>query len=120
MSDNDKRNTMQPIGIGNSKITPLPVKRKATAEDRGLVLVPPYPSKCHHEGPFLVDERAAEVECGRCGEKLNPMWVLNRLAREETHWHRQREAYHERLKQLEKRTRTKCYHCGQMTPISGR
>ncbi len=46
------------------------------------------------------------------------MFVLRRLASEETSWKRHREVYIDEMKRLKERSRTKCYHCGKMTEIS--
>lgn len=72
-------------------------------------------------GPFLVDERLAEVECGNCGEKLSPMAVLVALS-----GHENRIAA--RFKQLkvecekarfkaERQNRVRCEHCSRLTRI---
>lgn len=72
----------------------------------------------HHNGPFLVDERLAEVTCSRCKEKLNPMWVLTQLTHTESRWHQFFARYQDELARLKERSRTKCRRCGEMTPIS--
>lgn len=72
--------------------------------------------KCQHK-QVLVDEALAEVECKDCGAKLNPIAVLVRLSREESRL-KNRIEQNQRLKaELEKKTRTKCRHCGEMTPV---
>jgi len=76
---------------------------------------------CQHRGPFVVDTTLASVECGECGAMLNPLFVLERLAHNETYWNartRDLQKYLDRLnKEIEGRQRTKCVHCGNMTPI---
>lgn len=72
--------------------------------------------KCQHKR-VEVDEIAAEVECKDCGQKLSPIAVLVRLAREESRL-RFRIEQNQKLKaELDKKTRTKCRHCGRMTPV---
>lgn len=72
--------------------------------------------KCRHL-QIVVDEALAEVECGTCGAKLNPINVLARLAHEESRL-KNRIEQNRRLKaELDKKTRTKCRHCGEMTPV---
>lgn len=72
--------------------------------------------KCQHKH-VEVDEVAAEVECKDCGLKLNPIAVLVRLSREESRL-RIRIEQNKKLKaELDKKTHTKCRHCGQMTPV---
>lgn len=91
--------------------------KKPAPEDVVLIV---ERTKCMHFGRFLVDATKAEVTCRDCGEKLNPMFVLGRLASEETRWHESFKRYQGQMKRLNERSRTKCQHCGQMTRISGR
>lgn len=72
--------------------------------------------KCQHKR-VTVDEILAEVECRDCGVKLNLMQVLVRLAREESILKNRIEAMRQLKADLEKKQRTKCRHCGQMTPV---
>ena len=46
-----------------------------------MTVVRPDPGPCsfRHKGPYLVDEQLADVECGTCRAKLNPMHVLGAL-----------------------------------------
>lgn len=80
-------------------------------------LIPQRSSTCAHSA-FLIDYEKAEVECQKCGEKVNPMWALWRLATQERQWHEGRERYLEEQKRLDERLRTKCQHCKQITRIS--
>ena len=65
-----------------------------------------------------VSEELNQVVCSDCGERLNPIWVLLRFAREETRFTRELKAYKAAKEEYEKRRRTKCQHCGRMTEIS--
>lgn len=103
----------------SDEITRLPVKCRNRDDKRYLQLLEGLSACCHTEG-VIVDERSATVECSACGERLNPMWVLAHLAREETRWHHFAERYQEQMKRLGKRLRTKCVYCGRMTEISRR
>lgn len=76
------------------------------------------PDKCNHNQTVL-NEGLAKVECATCGKELNPIWVLTRLAHEESRFKRNRQAYIEAKEEYEKRIRTKCQHCGKMTRIRG-
>lgn len=102
----------------------LPVKFKSPVpEDRTLVRpfeVAKSGGCSHLFCGYVVDEALAEVECGRCGAKLNPMWVLNRLANEDRRMAKSQERYQDEQRRLAKRSRTKCDHCGKMTRISRR
>lgn len=69
---------------------------------------------------YHIREGETEVECGHCHVRLDPMFVLRRMATKETQWSRAREHYIEEMARLSERSRTKCYHCGKMTEISRR
>lgn len=73
---------------------------------------------CDH-WKVIVNEKFAKCECGDCGKELNPMWVLTRYANEESRFVRERKAYIEAYEAYEKRSRTKCQHCGKITRING-
>jgi hypothetical protein len=109
--------------IDDDNIKKLPVRfRKPLPEDRTLV----RPFEVQHKGgecshlfvQYIVDETLAEVECGKCHAKLNPIWVLGRLAREDRRYKDAAARYQEEMKRLSARSRTKCMNCGQMTRIS--
>ena len=114
MSDDDR------IGLGvlDTNVTLLPVKpRIDLGKDRVLKSV--HLGRCWHKR-FIVDEQLAEVECADCHEKLNPMWVLQQLSIQENRFHELHARYHDELKRLGERSRTKCQHCGEMTRISNK
>jgi ribosomal protein S27E len=71
---------------------------------------------CRH-GHFLVDEKAAEVECGLCHAKLNPIWVLGQLANDDSRLRHEWAYLKAEARLLRGRVRTKCDHCGNMTTI---
>jgi len=102
----------------------LPVRfKKPVPEDR--TLVNPFEVaarfKCLHVMVgYVIDPSAAEVECGGCGEKLNPMWVLGQLVTADRRFAESQARYQDEQKRLAERQRTKCYHCGKMTRISRR
>lgn len=118
----DARGACRAVGYAEpgmtDDITKLPVKFKtAPPTERVLLAVPGY--KCLHQ-QFEVDSDKAEVTCAQCKEKLNPMYVLNKLANKETQWHVFFQRYQEELRRLNERSHTKCIHCGKMTRISHR
>lgn len=98
-----------------TKIIELKVPFKKPVPDDRFLLVEYNP--CFH-GPFVVDRDKLEVVCKKCGEKLNPMHVLCRLASEETQWHESFKRYQGEMKRLAERSATKCQHCQKMTRIS--
>lgn len=72
--------------------------------------------KCQHN-KWLVDDKLAYVECGICGEKLNPMWVIGQMCYRETRAN-MRIAELDRTAELAaNKNRCKCQHCGKMTKI---
>jgi hypothetical protein len=107
--------------IDEDKIKKLPVKFKGPLPPDRTLLSPREVgrTKClHYPGHFIVDGSLAEVTCGDCGEKLNPMWVLQQLATRDRNFAEAHTRYHEQMKRLSERTSTKCRHCGKMTRIS--
>lgn len=99
----------------DSNVSVFPIKTLDKTVPR--YLIPQRTSNCAH-GPFLIDQEKAEVECQRCGEKINPMFALWRLATQERNWIESRERMIEEQKRLDDRLRTKCQHCKQITRIS--
>ena len=77
--------------------------------------------QCRHRGPYLVDTTLACVECRDCGAMLNPLYVLEVLSCHEAYWNARMRDLREFIayldKEIEGRVRTKCVHCGNMTPI---
>lgn len=101
----------------DDNVTALPVKpRKNLGKDR--VLLVEHGGCSHYMCGYVVDEKLVEVTCKGCGAKLSPMWVLQQLCHQESRWHDLHAQYHEELKRLAERSRTKCQHCGEMTRIS--
>lgn len=100
---------------GMASVTTLPVKPRDNNIERVLTEV--HTAKCYHRR-FTIDEKLQEVECRDCGEKLNPMFALVQLARQENRYHELHERYQDEMTRLAERSKTKCQHCGQMTRIS--
>jgi DNA-directed RNA polymerase subunit RPC12/RpoP len=77
--------------------------------------------ECSHSR-VIVDEDLWSVECQDCGEKLDPIRFLIKLAQNES----QEEFRIQKLKNEYKRiidilavkTNTRCKHCGKITPIN--
>lgn len=101
------------IEDSDDNIMQLP-KSKLSKSSSPLEVVHSF--KCMH-GRFLVDEKKAEVECGLCHEKLNPMWVLGRIANDDYQLRDRWANLKADLQLMGERTKTKCRHCGKMTPI---
>lgn len=102
----------------DSNVAPLGITPKPT-DQRGLRLIRGYTGACRHTGvTYIVDETLAEVQCGECGAKLEPVWVLRQLCEKEAKWNRNREEFLAIKKEAEARTRTRCQHCDQMTAIN--
>lgn len=71
---------------------------------------------CKHVN-MVVDENLDVLECEDCGERLNPISALIRLAREESRLERLIKEVNVSIEKLDKKKRTQCRHCGKMTPI---
>ena len=112
--------------MSDDNVTKLGVRfKEPTPPERTLV----FPHEvgirgCNHaeyEGAaFIVDDKLDEVTCSKCQAKLNPMFVLKQLTGRETRFHEGHRRYHDEMKRLKDRTRTKCEHCDRMTRISRR
>ena len=108
----------------DGNIKRLPIRFK-TPQPEERTLVRPFEvgatSPCSHfYTQYVVDEALAEVECYKCKAKLNPMWVLTRLANEDRRYEEAQKRHQDEMQRLSDRTRTKCFHCGKMTTISRR
>ena len=75
-----------------------------------------FSEKCRHM-KMTVSETKNTIECDDCGAQLNPIWVLGRYASEESLLYDRIARSRELSKKLDKRMRTKCDHCGEMTNI---
>ena len=102
----------------NSNIISLVTGKKPSKDKRILKKSYGKGNRICLHGPYLIDEQLSTVECEGCGEKLNPMFVLMRLAGKETTWHTYEQRYNEDMARLQERSRTKCEHCKEMTRIS--
>lgn len=84
---------------------------------KALKLVNRISYKCLHK-KIAIDPTLAECTCRDCGERLNPIEVLRRMANEESQL-MQRIMHLEGLeKKIERKIKTKCQHCGRMTKIN--
>ena len=92
--------------------------RSKPVDQRGLRLVQHQSGACNHRtATFIVDQALEEVQCGDCGAKLNAHWVLAQLCDAESRWMTRLKEYRDAVDDIKDRTRTKCVHCDQMTPI---
>lgn len=71
---------------------------------------------CAHKR-IAVSELHSMVTCQDCGEKLNPISVLLRYAREESRLVMRIKENQAIVEKLQAKVRTKCEHCGQMTRV---
>jgi hypothetical protein len=104
----------------DDNVTKLPVKFR-NPPDENRTLFEPWEvgkSSCHHDA-FVVDPKKSEVECAKCGESLNPMWVLSYLAMKDRNIASNFDRAQEAMTRLAQRVRTKCQHCGKLTRILG-
>lgn len=103
----------------SDKIRQLPVVPRSRDVAIELVYHDPKQPCSHTRCSYRIRDGEAEVECGGCGTRLDPMFVLKQLAMEDSLWRQRREAAAQIAKEREQRVRTKCQHCGQMTRIRG-
>ena len=75
-----------------------------------------FSRRCQHN-KFIVDETLNTVECGICGDKLNPIWALAQFSKKEARVRQSVEAAQEIAKKAEAKNRCKCEHCKKMTRI---
>lgn len=74
------------------------------------------PNECQHR-IAIVDEEKAEIECSECGEKLDPIKYLAKLADREGRMYAAMVQLRRDYEKVKEKTRCKCQHCGQMTRI---
>ncbi len=91
-------------------------KRTKPRRDEDLVLHVVRDYSCRHPH-FIVDEAKSKVECGLCGEKLNPMWVLQEIARQDSQLAQMRDALSKKVTDLRNKTKYKCGSCGKMNDL---
>lgn len=78
------------------------------------------PSKiaCEHRRVYA-DERKNTLTCRDCEAEVNPVWYITMLVQ---HWNlveSRKKSAEAAVAEAQKRTRTKCQHCGRMTRIHG-
>ncbi len=74
------------------------------------------PTKCDHLN-VLVDEVLWRIECGDCGEQMDPIAYLVRLAKKEVVAEYRLTELNRAVEETRTKLRAKCVHCGQFTPI---
>ena len=72
--------------------------------------------KCNHSN-YLVDTSLQEVECGKCGKKLNPMYVIEQMCNAESQQRHRLSELKKEVENTELKMKCKCQHCKQMTRI---
>jgi hypothetical protein len=75
-----------------------------------------FSTRCRHN-KYIVDPRLNVVECGICGDQLNPMWVLEQLCNQEQRAYQRLQSLNEQADKAEAKNRCKCEKCGEMTRI---
>lgn len=75
---------------------------------------------CQHR-KLTVNEGEAMVTCAECGEKIDPMWLITRMANNEATLLKKLHSQYVRLCNIEiairKKTRAKCKHCGKFNDV---
>lgn len=101
----------------NDNIVNLPRRKKG--EPTGPVEVVYDYGKCQH-AHVEVCEKKAECICRDCGEKLNPIWVLMRIATDDRIFVDRWAGMKAEMQLMQGRMRVKCRHCGKFTPVESR
>lgn len=73
--------------------------------------------ECQH-ARMEVDEAMAEVRCKNCKEKLNPIWVLMKIAGEQSRYIAEFKRSKEIAKRINEKEKTRCEHCNRMTRVA--
>lgn len=84
--------------------------------EKVLEMANTFAARCQHN-KFMVDKRNAFVECGLCGEKLNPIWVLEQLCNKEARVIRHAEELERVAVKAAAKNKCKCEKCGEFTRI---
>ena len=72
---------------------------------------------CNHSN-YLVDTSLQQVECGNCGEKLNPMYVIEQMCNAESLQRRRLDELKKEVEKTEQKMKCKCNNCNKMTWIT--
>jgi len=75
-----------------------------------------FDGSCEHNN-VVIDEGLWRIECEDCKELLDPIQYLVNIAKEENLADYRLHQLQIACAELEKKTRTKCQHCGKMTHI---
>lgn len=79
------------------------------------------PSRFNHQ-PYEIDEELDTVQCGTCGEKLNPVQVLKSLYQHENRlewrWQELKQAIEKLKFKFARQNRVRCEHCQKLTKIA--
>lgn len=73
--------------------------------------------ECNHSN-VIVDENLYYVECKKCGEHLEPIKYLHKLAIKENGLEWRIFELQKIIEKQKRRVRTKCQNCGKMTSIN--
>jgi hypothetical protein len=103
------------IPDATAEVLAFPIKPRDNNIERVLTEVHSY--QCAHRR-FTIVAKLAQVTCSDCKERMDPMYALIQLVRQETSYHELHARYQDEMQRLAERSKTKCQHCGQITKIS--
>lgn len=109
-----------PIDQKPANVTVLKVKKRPTGDDAPQFEIV-RPGKCDHasyHSTYSVNVEEGKVFC-KCGVEISPIFALAELARAESRYRQGVIGFAKIRDEVDKRTRTKCQHCGKMTRIKG-
>lgn len=78
-----------------------------------------YRRKCLHRRLYVLEETHM-LECQDCGEKIDAYKYIWNLAREQEKAEYKIKSLRKELDKLKEKTKVKCIHCNQFTPIDKR
>ena len=77
-------------------------------------------NSCDHRS-VLIDDELWQITCAKCGEVLDPIAYMVRLAKEESYQNLLVNSYKKEVEELKNKlneiNRCKCEHCGKFTKI---
>lgn len=86
-------------------------------DESGVVIEFRRKSLCRHNR-LQVDDTLEKIFCKDCKEQLNPFFAIKQLMSMSDVWKRQKAQADLSVEAAEKKTKTKCQHCGKMTKVS--
>jgi hypothetical protein len=72
----------------------------------------------HKHTTYYFTEGEDQVECGKCGVRLDPMFVIVQIAQQDSIHVRNTKEHRAWAAAYEQKKKTKCQHCGRITRVN--